>query len=241
MRDGIVNEDWHVIHGGDGFYAAIDNVEPWMVYTESQDGYIDRHDMRTGSSDPFGRKPKRESRLPLPVEFARGGSAHEHTTVYYAEIICSVDGSRDNWTGSAGFDHGRGPQQITNLRKTPDKIPSHGTTAFRNIPPSQRSANPIDANVLGWVRMTQCASDARRRQDWKNVASKVPGVPKGTYVSRVVASKTGDGVALLHSMGIRDDNNVYVFATTTTARAGRRSATAFLIRPEACTSCASTA
>src|SRR5437660_12114992 len=47
-RDGIVNEDWQVIHGGDGFYAAIDNVEPWIVYTESQDGYIDRRDMRTG-------------------------------------------------------------------------------------------------------------------------------------------------------------------------------------------------
>src|SRR5437879_7359132 len=26
-RDGIVNEDWQVLHGGDGFYAAIDNVE----------------------------------------------------------------------------------------------------------------------------------------------------------------------------------------------------------------------
>src|SRR5260370_37218197 len=48
MRDGIVNEDWHVIHGGDGFYPAFDNVEPWIVYPESQDGYIDRRDMRTG-------------------------------------------------------------------------------------------------------------------------------------------------------------------------------------------------
>ena len=41
-------DDWQVIHGGDGFYAAIDNVEPWIVYTESQDGFIDRRDMRTG-------------------------------------------------------------------------------------------------------------------------------------------------------------------------------------------------
>ncbi|HEX8881372.1 MAG TPA: hypothetical protein VF749_15140, partial [Candidatus Acidoferrum sp.] len=47
-RDGMVNEDWQVIHGGDGFYAAIDNVEPWIVYTESQDGHVARRDMRTG-------------------------------------------------------------------------------------------------------------------------------------------------------------------------------------------------
>ncbi len=50
---------------------------------------------------------------------------------------------------------------------------------------------------------------------WKNVASKVPGVPKGTYVSRVVASKTGEGVALLTFDGHRgNDNSVYVFTTT---------------------------
>src|SRR5499427_3840317 len=47
-RDGIGNEDWTLIHGGDGFYAEIDNVEPWIVYTESQDGFIARRNLRTG-------------------------------------------------------------------------------------------------------------------------------------------------------------------------------------------------
>src|SRR5215831_7385276 len=47
-RDGIVNKDWQVIQGGDGFYPAIDNVEPWIVYTESQDGHVARRDLRTG-------------------------------------------------------------------------------------------------------------------------------------------------------------------------------------------------
>jgi hypothetical protein len=42
----------------------------------------------------------------------------------------------------------------------------------------------------------------------------VPGVPKGTYVSRVVASKTGDGGAFVTFDGHRgDDYNVYIFAT----------------------------
>ncbi len=47
------------------------------------------------------------------------------------------------------------------------------------------------------------------------MAPKVPGVPKGTYVSRVVASKTGEGAALLAFDGHRgDDNSVYLFATS---------------------------
>jgi len=35
----------------------------------------------------------------------------------------------------------------------------------------------------------------RDGENLKNVASRVPGVPKGTYVSRVVASKAGEGAA----------------------------------------------
>jgi len=47
------------------------------------------------------------------------------------------------------------------------------------------------------------------------VALRAPGVPKGTYVSRVTASKTGEGAALLTFDGHRGgDNSVYVFATS---------------------------
>ncbi|OLB21080.1 MAG: hypothetical protein AUH16_03370 [Acidobacteria bacterium 13_2_20CM_57_7] len=49
-RDGIVNEDWQVIHGGDGFYAAIDNVEPWIVYTDVQSGRRPKPESRTFAS-----------------------------------------------------------------------------------------------------------------------------------------------------------------------------------------------
>src|SRR5205085_5895109 len=50
---------------------------------------------------------------------------------------------------------------------------------------------------------------------WKNVVTKLPGVPKGTYVSRVVASKTGEGAAFATFDAHRsDDYNVYIFATS---------------------------
>ncbi len=77
------------------------------------------------------------------------------------------------------------------------------------------SESPLTPNVL-WVGTDDGNVQVTRDggKTWKNVASKVPGVPKATYVSRVVASKTGDGVALLSFDGHRgDDNNVYIFAT----------------------------
>src|SRR6202166_1828147 len=50
---------------------------------------------------------------------------------------------------------------------------------------------------------------------WTNVASKIPGLPKGTYVNRVVGSKTAAGTAYAafdgHRMG---DLHVYLYMTT---------------------------
>src|SRR2546430_5542160 len=83
-RDGIVNEDWQVIHGGDGFYAAIDNVEPWIVYTESQDGYIDRRDLRTAQQRSIRPEAQAgEPHLRFQWDSPGAGSAHQHTTIYY--------------------------------------------------------------------------------------------------------------------------------------------------------------
>ena len=77
------------------------------------------------------------------------------------------------------------------------------------------SESPLTPNVL-WVGTDDGNVQVTRDggKTWKNVASKAPGVPKGTYVSRVVASKTGDSAAFLAFDGHRGgDNNVYIFAT----------------------------
>jgi photosystem II stability/assembly factor-like uncharacterized protein len=47
-KDGIVNSDWISVGGGDGFYCAFDATDPQIVYAESQSGYVQRMDLRTG-------------------------------------------------------------------------------------------------------------------------------------------------------------------------------------------------
>jgi len=45
---GITNSDWFRTGGGDGFYAAADPNDPYIIYSESQNGNMTRIDMRTG-------------------------------------------------------------------------------------------------------------------------------------------------------------------------------------------------
>ena len=46
---GPVNTDWFTVSGGDGFYTRQDPTDWAIVYAESQDGNIVRHDMRNGT------------------------------------------------------------------------------------------------------------------------------------------------------------------------------------------------
>ena len=46
---GPVNTDWYTVAGGDGFYTRQDPTDWAVVYGESQDGNMSRHDLRAGT------------------------------------------------------------------------------------------------------------------------------------------------------------------------------------------------
>jgi photosystem II stability/assembly factor-like uncharacterized protein len=58
--NGIINSDWFRVGGGDGFYTANDPSDWTIVYSESQDGFTSRVDLRgrrSGSIRPAGPQP----------------------------------------------------------------------------------------------------------------------------------------------------------------------------------------
>ena len=59
---GAVNTDWFTVSGGDGFYTRQDPYDWAIVYAESQDGSMTRHDLRTGTQKSI-----------RPTVAARGG------------------------------------------------------------------------------------------------------------------------------------------------------------------------
>jgi photosystem II stability/assembly factor-like uncharacterized protein len=219
-RDGIVNEDWTLIHGGDGFYAEIDNAEPSIVYTESQDGYLARRDLRTGQQ----REIKPEAKYGEPhYRFQWNSpvavSLHDHKTIYYGGNYFFKSTDQGNSWMRLGSDltSGVDRNKMQIFGKTPDKktLSRHdGVEEYPTI--TTISESPLSAAVLwagtddGNVQVTRDGG-----KTWTNVASRIPGVPKGSYVSRVVASRASEGCAFVTFDGHRsDDYNIYIFATS---------------------------
>jgi hypothetical protein len=58
-RNGIVNDDWYQIQGGDGFEAVIDPNDPDTIYAESQDGNVVRVNRRTNERKTIRPLPNR--------------------------------------------------------------------------------------------------------------------------------------------------------------------------------------
>ncbi len=219
-KDGIINSDWVLIHGGDGFYAQVDPVEPWIVYTESQDGDLARRDLHTGQERGIGPEAKLgEPHYRFNWNSPVLVSGHDHRTIYYAGNYLFKSSNRgESWTRLGGdLTTGVDRNKLAVFGKVPDKttLSRHdGVQEFPTI--TTVSESPMTPNVL-WVGTDdgnlQVTRDAGKT--WKNVASRVPGLPKGIYVSRVVASKYAEGNAYATFDGHRnDDYEIYIFATT---------------------------
>jgi photosystem II stability/assembly factor-like uncharacterized protein len=220
MSDGIVNDDWTLMPGGDGFYAEIDNVEPWIVYTESQDGHLSRRDARFGQQRSIMPQAKAgEPHYRFQWNSPVAVSAHDHNTIYYGGnyLFKSTDRG-DSWTRLGGdVTTGADRNKLQIFGKTPDKntLSRHdGVQEYPTI--TTLSESPLTPNVLwagtddGNVQVTRDGG-----KTWKNVADHAKGVPKGTYVSRVLASRYAEGTAYVTFDGHRsNDYAVYLFMTT---------------------------
>jgi photosystem II stability/assembly factor-like uncharacterized protein len=218
---GIVNSDWTMVGGGDGFYVKPDPSDPETVYTESQDGGLIRRNLRTNEARSI--RPVPPSSTAPPYRFNWNSpliiSTHNHNTIYYGGnyVFKSTDRG-DTWTRL-------GPDLTNNVDRNTlpilGKLPTKDTLSLNDGVewwPSITSIaeSPLNAEVL-WAGTDdgnlQVTRDGGR--NWTNVVSHVPGVPKDTYVSRIVASKYEAGTAFVAFDGHRsNDFHVYLFKTT---------------------------
>ncbi|MBN9122328.1 MAG: PDZ domain-containing protein, partial [Planctomycetes bacterium] len=57
---GPTNEDWQFLNGGDGFVCRVDHQDPDWVYCESQNGFINRQNLKTGERRPVRPRPVKD-------------------------------------------------------------------------------------------------------------------------------------------------------------------------------------
>jgi len=217
---GIVNEDWRQIGFGDGMYQRPDPFNKRWVYTASQNLGMQRFDIETG--DRLGLKP-------FPP--AEGDTAYRFD--WTAPIVVSRHAPGTVYVGGNRLfitrDYGDSWVRTKDLTRRIDRdtLPVMGVlgrditlsrydgeSSFSEL--STIAESPIDPKVL-WVGsddgVVQVSRDGGR--SWQDVSAAIPGVPAGTFVSRVHASALGRGAAYVSLDGHRTgDERPYLVRTT---------------------------
>ncbi len=220
---GIVNSDWFVTIGGDGFETQVDPTDPSIVYSQYQYGGLARYDRRTGEvlwiqpieqAGEMGLRWNWDS--PLVI------SPHSPTRLYFAaNALFRSDDRGATWTRvspdlTRQIDRNTLP--IMGKVWAPEAINKHGNTAiWGNV--SFLSESPLKEGLIyagtddGLIQVTEDGGT-----QWRKI-EEFPGVPKLAYVSSVHASLFDENVVYAsfdhHQMG---DFTPYVLKSTDKGR-----------------------
>jgi hypothetical protein len=204
------------VGGGDGFYNVIDQRDPDVVYTESQDGNLSRFDGRTNERRVIRPEPPAGERYRFNWNSPILLSRYDPHTVYYGGNRVFVSKDRgDTWSiVSPDLTGGAERDKMTIFGKTAKDMLSRndGVVHFGTI--TTMAESPVKAGVL-WVGTDDGNVQVSRDGGASWTKLKLPaGVPAGTYVSRIEASHAGEGAAYLALDGHRgDDYTPYLFRT----------------------------
>src|SRR5579859_2764985 len=196
--NGIVNSDWFVTTGGDGFRSQVDQVDSNTVYAESQYGVLVRFDKATGQElvlqplEGKGEPPLRWN-WDSPIII----SPHSHTRLYFAaNKLFRSDDRGDTWKAISGdltrqIDRNKLP--VMGKVWGPDAVAKNQSTSFFGnivaLSESPKKEGLIYAGTDdGLIQLT-----ADGGANWTKY-EKFPGVPDMTYVSRLAASNHDAGI-----------------------------------------------
>jgi len=193
---GIVNSDWFITNGGDGFRSQVDPTDPNIIYAESQYGGLVRYNRKTGEA--LGIQPqegKGEPGLRWNWDSPLIISPHQHTRLYFAaNKLFQSDDRGNTWRAiSADLTRQIDRDKLPMMGKIwpPEAVAKHASTSsFGNIVALAES--PHKAGVLyvgtddGLIQVTE-----DNGANWRKI-EKFTSVPDGTYVSRIAASHHHD-------------------------------------------------
>ncbi|MCI4670736.1 MAG: glycosyl hydrolase [Bacteroidia bacterium] len=216
---GIVNSDWFVTRGGDGFESAVDPENPNIVYAQAQYGALARFDKKSGESisiKPMERKDEAAYRFnwdaPLFV------SPHKSSRLYFAANKVFRSEDRGNTWKVISEDLSR--QLDRNKLEVQGRVWSmdavaknRSTSIYGNIVALDES--PLKEDLIyagtddGLIHVTENGGES-----WTKIES-VDGVPEMTYVNMLLTSQHDEAtVYAVFNNHKKGDFKPYVYKST---------------------------
>jgi photosystem II stability/assembly factor-like uncharacterized protein len=214
-EDGIVNGDWVVTNGGDGFWSAVDPTNPDTIYAESQYGGMVRYDLRSGEAlsirpEPGSGEKTHRWNWDAPLLQSRHSPARLYCA---AERVFRSDDRAQSWTAisgdlTAGIDRNTWP--VMGKFWSVDAVAKDLSTSLYGTIVSL-AESPLDENLLyagtddGLIQVTEDGG-----KTWRRI-SKFPGIPEYTAVSDIMPSRFETNVVFASfNNTLRDDFKPYV-------------------------------
>ncbi len=211
---GITNGRWENLLGGDGFFALPDPTDPNFVYGEYQGGFVSRVNRKTLEQRDIQPKANYHEKLRFNWNTPMALSPTDKGTLYIgAQFLFRSRDHGVNWERIS-------PDLTTNNPEMQKQEESGGITVDNSEAEMHTtiysiSESPKNHSVV-WVGTddgnVQVTRDAGKH--WTNTAHSIPGLPDGTWISWVEASRHDPGTAYItvdrHNFG---DMAPYVYRT----------------------------
>ncbi len=191
-NSGIINADWFLTKGGDGFETVVDPKDPNIIYSQSQYGWLVRYDKQSGEAidikprESIGDEPFRWN-WDAPIII----SPHNHKRIYFAaNKLFRSDDRGNSWqviSPDLTKKIDRNKLKVMGRIQSVD-VPSKNasTSFFGNI--VSLSESPLVEGLIyvgtddGLIQVSEDGGE-----NWRKV-DKIANVPEMAYVSCLTAS-----------------------------------------------------
>ncbi len=243
-RAGIRTSDWITVGGGDGFGPAVDPEDPGIVYAQSQEGSLQRLDLRTGQSVSI--RPNANNTTGGPISRAqaaqaaqagrggRGGgggrfgrwqwdaplivSPHSPRRLYFGgERLYRSDDRGTSWTAvSPDLTRQLDAAKLPIMGKVwpPDSVAFNQATSMLSVITTIEESPLLEGLLYVGTDDGNLQITEDGGRNWRKIGA-LPGVPENTYVTDVFASPRDVDVAFVTLNNYqRGDFTPYVVKTT---------------------------
>ena len=213
---GIRNHDWQELSFGDGFDVAPIPGDSRFGYTMSQQGNVTRYDRVSGYTKTVKpTSPDTSITLRFNWNAPVAVDPHNPNGVYYGSQHLHYSSNRgDDWqvlSPDLSTNDPEKQKQNASGGMTIDATGAENHTTTLTIAPS-----PVDRNVI-WVGTddgnVQVTKD--RGGNWTNTAANLPGLPTGSWIPQITASRYNAGEAWVIANDYRRNNwSAYAYHTS---------------------------